>query len=1105
MTAGYNDSVMAEEQERREALLKDVFTVLDQKRRGFISRVELAHILDAMQADSSVKFAVPEELTPSRVTKDSRVTENDLRKFLVELAIPDLEDVKWFAESVVKVESELREVWKASVQRWRERVECLYKRNLHRYLLSSQPERVSRWLLLRTSMEEVSSKDDSSIGLLGLGISQQEVEVLFTDETADDIHSCSEKIEPFLTALQLRDSLTQTCVDGDSTARCPPEVDARVTEMLTKLAELAEKSRDLACLLIHEGTLSYVTAVIRSNAFSQAVVGEASKLIMALVTYRVHENARDYERFVRQLVSEYLEIDFNPEGFSVEEKTNLLNSHSRFSGRGFLAASSGDSPGHKPQTIADWVGSLLTLRVDFDRGEMLDVLIKYDERRLLLKGDGGERDDEDSPIAISFFSFGRTVSYLLSRLDVSSHHTLHEHRTPMRTHLWKLLLNVLSSAGERGRLLFRAGEGMRVICNVVRGSAWGVEREEVTPEEEEDREEEEALYRTGQGTWGLRDPYHSWPYIESFTNSQLEHRYYTMDFLDDKFYGSKDRMLAAAFLEYMSTDSMWGEARLVDEMMQYPNTLQVFCRVWPPSCFLIRLLLSSPQFPAYLQKTSSQIAEATVTQHLDQLASPDGTCHSLFPVCYDKANENRRNALEAFRSEFIAVESRNVLLRILSHAYHSLQAFLQEERSMREGETSRTEKRSSLGPEEPLDETTQLEEEVSECCKLLAQQLPLTLQEVGDISVAIYMQVKDFTRKALLAVNQLPPVNPDERQKARGLEVAKTVPPRPMYFGHYQQLIYNQSNPTQPSSRSMVFEYQARLKCLQGAADILFTGENRYLSEPSLFPYEFLVVLRLVQLIRLREPSVPPFIVDLQDLLEQLTGQRSSFIFSDTREDIELAGAEYPWRTGLAQLNTFRVSQVPLRRSDLKRFQRNRPLDIVRGLTTILKEYADLNMWDQEDDDAVRQSRTKDTSQLEALAVRRSVLLALVFNHLCYFHPKMVTLEDSPQGLSLRLGVSPDLLAAVADVLSREPLADATYADLFNVKLPENCTVFQSSPAGTIVGLQVAHGESKLAFAYMKGVWTLWANSVKDNAQVLTECSHVQKYFAFDSAVATSP
>lgn len=1094
-------SAGSDDERRREALLADVFTVLDQKRRGFISRVELAHILDAMQADSSVKFDVPEGLQPAHVTKDSRVTLSDLRKFLSQLTIPDLEDVKWFAESVVKVESELREVWKAAVQRWRARVECLYKRNLHRYLLSSQPERVSRWLLLRTSMEEVISKDDSSIGLLGLGISQQEVEVLFTDETADDINRCSEKIEPFLTALELRDLLLHTSVEGDITARCPADVDAKIHEVFSKLAELAERSRDLACLLIHEGTLSYATAIIRCNAFSQAVIGEASKLIMALVNYRVHENARDYERFVRQLVSEYLEIDFDTQGFNLEEERSALNSHARFTGRVLLEKGPG-APGYKPQTIADWVGSLLTLRVDFDRGEMLDVLIKYDERRLLLECDGGERKDEECPVAVSFFSYGRTVSYLLSRLDVSSHHSLHEHRTPMRTHLWKLLLNVLSSASARGRLLFRSGEGMRVICNVVRGSAWGVEREEVTPEEEDDREEEEALYRTGQGTWGLRDPYHSWPYIESFSGStsQLEHQYYTMDFLDDKFYGSKDRMLAAAFLEYMSTDAMWGEERLVDEMMQYPNTLQVFCRVWPPSCFLIRLLLSSPQFPEYLLNTSMQIAEGYVAQHLDQLTSPDGTCHSLFPVCFDKAMDTRaRRAIEDFRREFVAVESKNVLLRILSHAYHSLQAFLQEERSMREGETSRTDKRSSLGPEEPLDETTQLEEEVTECCKLIAQQLPITLQEVGGISVAIYMQVKDFTRKALLAVNQLPPVNPDERQKARGLEVAKTVPPRPMYFGHYQQLIYNQSNPTQPSSRSMVFEYQARLKCLQGAADILFTGENRYLSEPSLFPYEFLVVLRLVQLVRLREPSVPPFIVDLQDLLEQLTGQRSSFIFSDTREDIELAGAEYPWRTGLAQLNTFRVSQVPLRRSDVKRFPRTCPIDIVRGLSTILKEYADLNMWEDEADDAaVRQSRSKDTSQLEALAVRRSVLLALVFNHLCYFHPKMVTLEDSPNGLSLRLGISIDLLAAAADVLSREPLAQCSPAELLDMTLPDNCAVFQSSSVGTIIVLQITVNESKLSFMVMRGVWTLWANSVKDNAQVLTECSHIQKYVCFE-------
>lgn len=426
---------------------------------------------------------------------------------------------------------------------------------------------------------------------------------------------------------------------------------------------------------------------------------------------------------------------------------------------------------------------------------------------------------------------------------------------------------------------------------------------------------------------------------------------------------------------------------------------------------------------------------------------------------------------------------------------------------MREGETTRTDKRSDLvGEEEQLDEATQLEEEITECCKLIASRLPLLTTELANISVTIYMQVKDFMRKALLAVNQLPPVNPDERQKARGLEVAKTVPPRPMYFGHYQQLIYNQSNPTQPSSRSMVFEYQARLKCLQGTADILFTGENRYLSEPSLFPYEFLVVLRVVQLIRLREPSVPPFIMELQDSLEQLTGQRSSFIFSDTREDIELAGAEYPWRTGLAQLNTFRVSQVPIRRAELRKFPRATPLEVVQGLERILQDYADLNMWEEELEDQSRaSSRMKDVAQLEARAVRRSVLLALVFNHLCFFHPKMVTLEDSPHGLSLRLGVSVDLLASVRELLLSAPLAGLTRpAEFASATVPEDsCKVFfQGTPNGATAALQVAVGDSKLAFVYMLDTWTLWANCTKDNAQVLAECSNVHKYFGFDAAPA---
>jgi len=1095
-----------EDTEKREGLLSDIFSVLDQKRRNFISRVELAHILDAMLADASIKFTLPESLTPADNMKDSRVNFQDLRNLLSELTIADLEDVKWFAESVVKVETELREVWRKAVQGWRQRVERLYVRNLHRYLLISQPERVSRWLLLRTSMDELNT-DDSSIGLLGLGISQQEVEVLFTDETADDINRCIDKIEPFLTALELRGQLYQVSLEGDRSAKCPTDVDARVAEILTKLVELAERCRELACLLIHEDTLCFATALTRSAAFSQAVISEASKLIMVLINYRVHENARDYERLCRQRLAKYLEIEYSVDGFDLQDERRILNTPLA-NGRLSLVdeAEESDAPRSKgrSETVAEWVGSLLTLGVDFDRGEMLDVLIKYDERRLALQSDGGERVDETAPIAMSLFSFGRTVPHVLSRLDVSSHHSLHEHRTPMRTHLWKFLLNVLSSVGDRGRGLFRAAEGMRVICNVVRGSTWGVERDEITVEEEDDQEEEDELYQSREVGWGLRDPYHSWPYVECFEEGRPERWFYRMDFLDDRFYGPKDRMLAAAFLEYMSAESMWGEELLVEEMMQYPNSLQVLCRVRPPGCFLLKLLLTSPKFPEYLERTAQAIAEGYAERSLQMLIEPDATCHSLFPVCTFGAGRSqaagRPEAIDAFRREIMVVEKQNAVLRILSHGYHCLQACLQEERSMREGEASK-DPLVAPGQEEPQAEASQLEAAITECCRLLASQLPLTVEEIGDVGVAVCMQVKEFTRKALLSVSRLPPVNPDERQKARDLECAKTVPPRPMYFGHYQNLIYNQSNPMQPSARSLDFEGESRGKCLQGAADIHFTGEHRYLSEPSLFPYEFLVVLRMVQLVRLREPSVPAFLVELQENLEQLTGQSVSFASTDSREDLELAGAEYPWRTGLAQLETFRVSQVPLRRSQLRRHPRSSPLAVIQGMESILQEYQGLDLWEEDLEGSSRTSSApKDAKRTEELSQRRNVLIALVFNHLCYYHPKSVTLEDSASGLSLRLGVSLELLVSIKELLAHPSFYGLEKAEDFaEAQLPESCKVSHGTPGQAVTILQLSVADKTLAFVCMMGVWMMWANCAKDNAQVLTECSNSQRYFAFET------
>merc|ERR1712008_423115 len=225
------------------------------------------------------------------------------------------------------------------------------------------------------------------------------------------------------------------------------------------------------------------------------------------------------------------------------------------------------------------------------------------------------------------------------------------------------------------------------------------------------------------------------------------------------------------------------------------------------------------------------------------------------------------------------------------------------------------------------------------------------------------------------------------------------------------------------------------------------------------------------------------------------------------REDPDLAGAEYPWRTGLGQLNTFRVSQVPVRRSELRRLPRGCPLDILRGLEAILREYSALNMWEEEQGEHsahVTKRSAKDAQRLEALAARRSVLLALVLNHLCYFQPKTVTLEDSPQGLLLRLGLSLEILSAATELLNRPHLLGLRSGRYFAAALlPPNehashgLQFHWGTRTGAVGILQVITAGSSIAFVCMNDIWVLWANCTKDSAEVLTTCSSVQRYFNF--------
>lgn len=870
----------------------------------------------------------------------------------------DLNDLKWFAESVMKVDSELREVWAASVNDWREHVVSLHMRDLHRYLLNTQPERVSRWLLLRT---RISNGREATLSLPGLGISSGEVETLFADDTADEITQCTSKIKPFLSGLQLVEQLRLLC-GGSHEA----ESSTQLSGILAQLSDLAS-NRDVACLLVHEDILGITTAIVRSQAFSHEVVVKASNLIMTILTHRIHERAKEYEQFCGQTISDFLEINFD---FSFFDLRTSLSKLCEAAPSGGLANLQQRHP--YSETISDWLAATLTLPQDVDRGEMIDLLITFDERRLALVSDHGERLDEDSAVPASHFSFGRSVPFILCRLDVSSHHLLHEHRTPMRSHLWKLLLNIISTSGERGQQLFRVGEGMRVVCSVMRGDSWGIERPVVSQEEEIDMQEEQELHALSQ-TAELAG---SWSGVELFQGCSKEHSYYSMDFVDDKFYGSKDRALARAFLEYM--EEIWGRPALVAEMVQYPNTLQVLCRTKPTPVVLLRVLLNDQLCTQFLQTTSSMLADSFSEQLLKSVASPDLSRRSLFPFSVvGGVLQQSKGKKDEFKRVLSDAETRNALLRILAYAYHHIQASQAPEHT------------DEHAPEESS------EADLEELCKLLAYQLPVSVDEILDISAAIFVELRAAKHKSLLAARPL------QADAAGGDEV--TFPPA-MHL-------------------------------------------------------ELTSALRLVQLMQLKEPQLPGFVGELQVLLERI-----------------LQGVQPPAAaTDLASPLQVELRLTPLRRSQLCRFPRNSPLDVVLGLESVVNDFMLLSP--------------------EAEIASRKLSIALAFGHLCYFNADEVVLEDSMDGLTSRLGLNADSLVELKELLSQGPLNLLGRSSLADVAqdLPDGC-LRQRSPEAVIALLQLSlNGGQTVAFVCMAGTWTLWANSLANPC--ITNADEALAYF----------
>ncbi|CAD7937278.1 unnamed protein product [Amoebophrya sp. A120] len=957
-------------------------------------------------------------------------------------------------------------------------------------------------------------------------------------------------------------------------------------------------------------------------------------------------------------------------------------------------------------TISDLIADLFSNpdSSDFDRGEVLDSLIKFDERRLLMEhpdqvhqlpaGDNiaGTPDGAAagaSSVERSVFSYGRFVLLLLFKLDVASNFRQHEQRTPLRTHMLKLLLQVLRGNNACGRVLFHLGEGTRVLCTLIKGNTFGKQgAAEIDEEEEDDREEEDFLYHVNSqyenytataaaggggaqhaGTSANQHPpsastnnsstpqlspqlgaqvsHDTWPYTQTFEHAQ----YYALDFLDDKFYGSRDRQLATAFLETLG--ELWGTEALVQELFAYPYSLQIFTRARDAGnlCYLISEMLTSPLFDEYLFNVAKHLARAYSQDLLVPLITPDGATCSLWPVRYDdenfatappgrdflysepeaavgsqaerdrrggikwtaaQANENNMSVFRSFQGKFVHMQAQNIQLRVLAAAFHHLQIFLQEENEKRNSGTNNP--AAAGGASNGMLLTTQQDSFLSDltcCCELLAEKVYQLLvfeedkRPLASVLVNVFEEIRHFSRRALLAVSPLAPVNVDERQKARTLEFAKFVQPRPMYFGHYQQLIYNNSSLLGGNlpigNREIVTEYGRKLKCLQGSGNII-TGENRYLSEPALYPTEFLIVLRILQLLRLHVEAAAAsggtsqpggaaavnggpggggplgadgalggsclqildrnfrqnsFVKDLVESLEQLTGLKPSHVFfAQQQEDLQVLEDDelvaLPWRTGIVPLNTFRLSQVPLRRSNLRGYPRHSLLHLVGSLIALLKQYEALPLWDQgsyQNRNAsagfvVPSAETKQS--LELALNRRSVLLGVLFSHLCYYHPKAVTFEDTNTGLANRLGVSLPQLESFRDFLLLEispanqagegrgchevevdisttgVIGDGSFAqhpararemnpatervwsvlDEFSWNSPTTADAESSpgwpatttrSPGAVVFGLP---GVVKLGFVRLGGFWFLWANAVNNYRTCLTDVENLQNYFS---------
>ncbi|CAE7209994.1 Cacna1e [Symbiodinium natans] len=198
---------------------------------------------------------------------------------------------------------------------------------------------------------------------------------------------------------------------------------------------------------------------------------------------------------------------------------------------------------------------------------------------------------------------------------------------------------------------------------------------------------------------------------------------------------------------------------------------------------------------------------------------------------------------------------------------------------------------------------------------------------------------------------------------------------------------------------------------------------------------ECLYLLRLVQLLRLREPRLPEFVVDLEAALESLTSQPE------------------------VHAGVIRFYAVPLRRSILQQYPRSSAAELVQSLAKLLRDW-----------------------ELTETQAHREALLTFAFTQLCFYSPAHVALEASKDAFSTRLGIDLARLQALQDILP--PKLDEVAQEWPHCRL---------SVHSEVLLLEATLESQVFCLLRLGGSWMLWANSL--DAAVLTDGGQVRAYF----------